>query len=143
MGVRILVATDVAARGLDIPNVNLVVNREVPRDPSDYIHRVGRTARAGRSGEAITLVGQRDVELFQAVEARVFGYEEAEDTEEERGERPQIKAFEVEGVNLDARILKDGVLREVSKALREARIETEEGRDWRGRRKGGVRKLAK
>ena len=64
----ILIATDVAARGLDIPSVDLVVNYELPANSKDYIHRVGRTARAGRSGRAITLVTQYDVELYQKIE---------------------------------------------------------------------------
>ena len=71
--VRVLVATDVASRGLDIPDVDLVVNVDVPRAPPDYVHRVGRTARAGRNGRAVTLVTQFDVELVAAIERRVLG----------------------------------------------------------------------
>ena len=64
----LLVATDVAARGLDIPAVDLVVNFDVPSNGKDYIHRVGRTARAGRAGRAITFVTQYDIELYQRIE---------------------------------------------------------------------------
>ncbi|KAK7693662.1 ribosomal RNA processing protein [Cerrena zonata] len=67
-GRRILVATDVASRGLDIPSVDVVINYDVPTHSKDYIHRVGRTARAGRSGKSITLVSQYDVELIQRIE---------------------------------------------------------------------------
>merc|ERR1712178_152954 len=65
---RVLVATDVASRGLDIPSVDLVVNYDIPKNSKDYIHRVGRTARAGRAGRAVTLVSQYDIELFQRIE---------------------------------------------------------------------------
>lgn len=65
----VLVATDVASRGLDIPHVDLVLNYDVPMNSKDYVHRVGRTARAGRSGRALTLVTQYDVEQFQKIEA--------------------------------------------------------------------------
>lgn len=60
----LLIATNLASRGLDLPEISHVINYDMPEDVETYIHRVGRTARAGRSGTAITFVGQHDLEVF-------------------------------------------------------------------------------
>ena len=123
---RILVATDVASRGLDIPSVELVVNFDVPRNPDDYVHRVGRTARAGRAGEAVTLVGQRDVQLILGIEARVGR---------------QMVEWAEDGVNIETRVIRGTVLKEVSAAKREAMGEMDEGRDILGRKRNKLKKV--
>lgn len=64
---RILVATDVAARGLDIPHIEHVINYDLPQAPEDYIHRIGRTARAGAEGEAVNLVTPADADKWRAI----------------------------------------------------------------------------
>lgn len=68
---RILVASDVAARGLDVPSVSHVFNFDVPGHAEDYVHRIGRTGRAGREGKAITICSPRDEKQFDAVEALI------------------------------------------------------------------------
>ena len=68
---RILVATDVAARGIDIRDLGHVINYDVPHEPADYIHRVGRTARAQRSGDAFTFVSSEETELFGQIERSI------------------------------------------------------------------------
>ncbi|KAF2637272.1 DEAD-domain-containing protein [Massarina eburnea CBS 473.64] len=120
---KILVATDVAARGLDIPEVGLVINYDIPRDPDDYIHRVGRTARAGRSGLSVTFVGQRDVNLIHAIEARVGS---------------EMEEFAEEGVSVEGRVVRDA-LKPVTEKKREAMLRVEEGRDVLGRRQTGMK----
>jgi len=67
--IEVIVATDLLSRGIDIDEVMLVVNYDVPREPEDYVHRVGRTARANADGEAVTLVGPRDQRAFSRVES--------------------------------------------------------------------------
>lgn len=72
--VELLVATDVAARGIDVPELGHVINYDVPQDPLTYFHRIGRTARAGRAGKAITLVSNGEYPEF----SRIFGMTEVE-----------------------------------------------------------------
>ncbi|MDE6271216.1 MAG: DEAD/DEAH box helicase [Muribaculaceae bacterium] len=66
--IDILVATDILSRGIDIDDIALVVNYDVPREAEDYVHRIGRTARAGAGGSAVTLVGERDRTRFAGIE---------------------------------------------------------------------------
>lgn len=65
---QVLVATDVAARGIDVPDITHVFNFDLPKVAEDYVHRIGRTGRAGRSGIAINLVGQSDIMLWRRIE---------------------------------------------------------------------------
>jgi superfamily II DNA/RNA helicase len=75
---RILVATDVAARGLDIPHIAHVINYDLPQVPEDYIHRIGRTARAGAKGEALCFVSPEDGKKWHAI-ARLMGIKTTDD----------------------------------------------------------------
>ena len=68
---RLLIATDVAARGLDIEGLALVVNYDLPNEPENYVHRIGRTARAGKTGKAITLASEQDVYELPGIERYV------------------------------------------------------------------------
>ena len=65
---RVLVATDVAARGIDVDNITLVINYNLPEDPRNYIHRIGRTARAGKNGAAISFVVENDIRQLTIIE---------------------------------------------------------------------------
>jgi len=113
---NILVATDVASRGIDIPSIDLVINYDLPVKSEDYVHRVGRTARAGKGGRAVTIVTQYDVEVFQRIETLI---------------KKKLDAFPAS--EADALILADRVTeaqREAAAKIRdEGRegIETEEG----------------
>ncbi len=66
--IRILVATDVMSRGIDVKEINMVINFDVPHDAEDYVHRIGRTARANAKGEAITLITQKEIWKFTKIE---------------------------------------------------------------------------
>ena len=86
--IDILVATDIVARGIDIDDIALVINFDVPHDEEDYVHRIGRTARAGRGGRAVTFVNEKDMHSFRQIE-RFLGKEiPKEQVPEEFGETP-------------------------------------------------------
>jgi len=84
---NLLFATDLVARGLDIENIDCVINFDLPRSPADYIHRIGRTARAGKSGTAISFIGLEDAEHFNLIEKR----------SNIKLQREQIEGFELVG----------------------------------------------
>jgi superfamily II DNA/RNA helicase len=71
--INIIIGTDVLSRGIDVEGISLVLNYDVPPDPEDYVHRVGRTARAEMTGNAVTFVNDRDVRKMQAIE-KMIGY---------------------------------------------------------------------
>ena len=73
---RILVATDIASRGLDVPHIEHIINYDMPQAPEDFIHRIGRTARAGSVGEAVSFLTQKDTRIWRSIE-RLLGSEES------------------------------------------------------------------
>jgi ATP-dependent RNA helicase RhlE len=88
----VLVATDVASRGLDIEGLPQVINFDMPHSPEDYVHRIGRTGRAGLAGEAISLVAPQDMEAMAAIERLI----------KKRIERVLIPSFEPSGATVAA-----------------------------------------
>ncbi|KAJ5729976.1 ATP-dependent rRNA helicase rrp3 [Penicillium malachiteum] len=121
---NLLIATDVAARGLDIPAVDFVVNSDLPQDSKTYIHRVGRTARAGKSGCAFSLVTQYDVEVWLRIEGAL-----GKKIDEQKADKDEVMVF----------------ANRVHEAQREAisilKAQNEEGKGGRGTRtRGGFSK---
>ena len=91
--VELLVATDVAARGLDIEEIDIVFNYDLPADPEDYVHRIGRTGRAGRSGRAVSFVYGKEIYRLQAIERytrHVIRRERIPSAEQVEGRRADI-----------------------------------------------------
>ena len=90
--IDVLVATDILARGIDIDDIAMVINYDVPRDPEDYVHRIGRTARADRDGRAVTFVSQEDIRYFLQIERFLERTVEKNPLPEGLGEAPEYKA---------------------------------------------------
>lgn len=91
--VELLVATDVAARGLDIDEIDIVFNYDLPTDPEDYVHRIGRTGRAGRSGRAVSFVFGKEIYRLQAIERytrQVIKREKIPSVEQVEGRRADL-----------------------------------------------------
>lgn len=84
----VLVATDIVSRGIDIDDIAMVINYDVPHDAEDYVHRIGRTARADRDGKAITFVNEDDIYFFQQIETFLEKDVEKAQLPEELGEGP-------------------------------------------------------
>lgn len=89
--INVVVATDIISRGIDIDDITLVINYDVPHDPEDYIHRIGRTARAGSDGSAVTLVAQDEIGSFMKIERVIKREVNKLPVPEEFGETPEYK----------------------------------------------------
>ncbi|MBO9444849.1 DEAD/DEAH box helicase [Ruegeria sp. R14_0] len=105
---RLLVASDVAARGLDIPSVSHVFNFDVPGHAEDYVHRIGRTGRAGREGKAITICSKRDEKALDAIEKLIQKdipriENPIKDEPKEEAQKPEKKAKSPEGKKTDSK----------------------------------------
>ncbi len=89
--IDILVATDIVARGIDIDDIQMVINFDVPHDAEDYVHRIGRTARAGRGGKAVTLISEKEIVKFKLIERFLKKEIEKMSVPIEFGEAPTMK----------------------------------------------------
>jgi ATP-dependent RNA helicase RhlB len=127
--IRYLVATDVAARGLDIEGLELVVNYDLPMEAENYVHRIGRTARAGKTGRAVTLVSEQDVYELPAIEKYI-----GKKIPSEIAEESLYAQDKSEGMRIQTEYMED---REPRRDKRPARQEDRDGKrrnDRNGRR---------
>ena len=99
--INILVATDIVARGIDIDDIRLVINYDVPRDSEDYVHRIGRTARANNDGVAITFISEKEQGYFRNIEKFLDKDIYKIPVPEELGEAPEYKPRAFDGGRRD------------------------------------------
>ena len=105
--IDVLVATDILARGIDIDDIAMVINFDVPHDAEDYVHRIGRTARADRDGVAITFINEEDVHFFKQIEKLLEKEVEKLPLPEELGEGPEYKEGRAQRTSAKSRRRKD------------------------------------
>ena len=105
--IDVLVATDILARGIDIDDIAMVINFDVPHDAEDYVHRIGRTARADRDGVAITFINEEDVHYFKQIEKLLEKEVEKKPLPEELGEGPEYKEGRGQRTSAKSRRRKD------------------------------------
>lgn len=101
--IDVLVATDILSRGIDIDDITMVINYDVPNDAEDYVHRIGRTARADRDGIAITLVSDDDIYNFQQIENFLEKEIEKVSLPEDIGKGPEYKSINKSRKNTSAK----------------------------------------
>jgi len=130
---NILVATDVASRGLDIPDVDLVLNYDIPQSSKVYIHRVGRTARAGKAGKSISLVTQYDIENYQKIEYLIGRKLDVFPTEEE-----EVLIFN-ERVQEAQRIATQSVKEMIDKKMKKGKGEADSDDEGKGKGRNNKR----
>ena len=143
--VNILVASDVAARGLDIKGVSHVFNYDTPWHPDDYVHRIGRTGRAGAKGRAFTFVADEDAEAIANVEKltgakiKVFGKEDVRVELAEPGEEPEKEAREREEEQREERPKRQ----RRDKRAKDAHAKDDRAENTRGERKDKPRRSSR
>ena len=123
-----LVATDVASRGLDIEGLPQVINFDMPHSPEDYVHRIGRTGRAGLTGEAISLVAPEDHEALAAIEQLI----------KKRIERVLVPGFEPSAGTVATMMGDDSSRPRAERSARRGREEAESGSSNRGAAAAGA-----
>jgi ATP-dependent RNA helicase DDX49/DBP8 len=111
---NILVTTDLTSRGLDINNVNMVINYHMPRRVADYIHRVGRTARNGYEGEAVSFLTPNEVEMFKEIEGEI-GVKIEENELSDKPEVDLVSTFNKMKREVKINLVSSGVIEELEK----------------------------